>query len=82
MVKTNELKKGTRIQLADSGWYATLADNLKGNTRLADVEGFEREIGSVYAHDITRALVNDVWVEVEHTPAQLELKQRVAEFGM
>ncbi len=48
---TNELKKGDRVQLTN-GWYATIEDNLKGNTRLCTVEGFVTEMGSVYAWDI------------------------------
>lgn len=76
MVKTNDLKSGTRILLA-CGWYATLKDNKKGNTRVADVEGFYREIGSVYSHDIVRAQVDGQWVQVEHTPEQLNLKKMV-----
>ena len=54
LLKTNDLKKGTRVLLAN-GWYATLADNAKGNTRMATVEGFVTETGSVYAHDIVQA---------------------------
>lgn len=76
MVKTNELRKGTRIQLRN-GWYATLVDNKKGNIRDATVEGYVTETGSVYAHDITYALLCGEWVEVEHTPTQLALKNVV-----
>ena len=76
---TNDLKKGTRVRLA-CGWFATLADNQKGNTRLADVEGFCREIGSVYSHDIVAALIDGTWQQVEHTPAQLKLKKNVDTF--
>jgi hypothetical protein len=79
-MKTNELKKGTRIQLRN-GWYATLIDNMKGNTRLADVEGFSREMGSVYSHDIVRAEVaGQGWVEVEHTDKQKALRKVVEAF--
>ena len=78
-MKTNDLKKGTRIELA-CGWFATLVDNRKGNTRIADVEGDFREMGSVYSHDIIRALVEKdgqmVWVLVEHTANQLKCKAR------
>lgn len=92
-VKTNDLKKGVRVQLRN-GWYATLADNAKGNIRMADVEGICREIGSVYSHDIVRALVpvslstgyqdvqGDAWAEVGHTPAQIKLRKQVAAMGM
>lgn len=74
---TNDLKKGTRVQLRGTGWYATLIDNAKGNTRMADVEGWFREMGSVYAHDIVSALVDGKWQPVEHTPAQLKLRKTV-----
>jgi hypothetical protein len=50
-LKTNDLKKGDRVQLRN-GWLATIEDNLKGNTRMATVEGSVTEIGSVYSHDI------------------------------
>ena len=37
-MKTNDIKKGMKVQL-NSGWYATIQDNMKGNTSLALVEG-------------------------------------------
>ena len=58
LVKTNDLKKGTRVRLAN-GWYATLVDNARGNARMANVEGYVTEIGSVYAHDIVEGNVAD-----------------------
>lgn len=94
---TNELKKGDRVKLRN-GWFATIMDNLKGNTRLADVEGYCREIGSVYSHDIEfyipqangRTLPFSVRcteagedpIKIEHTPAQLKLKKRVESLGL
>lgn len=80
MIKTNDIKKGTRIQLRN-GWFATMADNMRGNRRMAEVEGFFTEIGSVYSHDIMRAKIDGKWVEVEHTKSQLKLKESVAQFG-
>ena len=68
-LRTNDLKKGVRVQLRN-GWYATIADNARGNTRMATVEGYETETGSVYAHDIVRAKLGAFWVELEHTEAQ------------
>lgn len=76
-MKTNELKKGARIQLRN-GWFGTLTDNARGNIREAKVEGIYTEIGSVYSHDIMRACpVGGMWEEVEHTPAQLKLRETV-----
>ena len=79
-MKTNDLRKGARIQLRN-GWFATIADNAKGNTRIATVEGYETETGSVYSHDIAFAIQSDgTRVAIEHTPAQLKLKAQVASF--
>ena len=78
-MKTNELKKGARVRLRN-GWYATIADNARGNIRMCEVQGDFTEIGSVYAHDIVRACPNvpgGFWQDVEHTPAQLKLRETV-----
>lgn len=76
-MKTNDLKKGARVLLRN-GWYATVADNARGNIRMCDVEGFYREIGSVYSHDIMRYFPGDgSSIMVEHTPAQLKLREQV-----
>ena len=83
-MKTNDLKKGARVRLAN-GWEADIADNAKGNIRMAKVYGFETEIGSVYSHDITHFKApsqlggESLWYPIEHTPAQIKLR-RVAAF--
>lgn len=71
-MKTNDIKKGMRIQLKN-GWFATMADNRKGNIRYAEVEGFFTELGSIYSADIARVLVNAEWIEVEHTEKQKQV---------
>ena len=84
-MKTNDIKKGMVVRL-NNGWYGIMADNMRGNTRMVDVDGYFREIGSVYAHDIKRAwpAINKELgsklesyahgVTVEHTKPQLKLK--------
>ena len=77
--KTNELKKGTWVRLRNNGWYAQLEDNMRGNTRMAEVHGYFIEIGSIYSHDIiewshTR---RGNYHPVEHTPSQKKLKKEV-----
>lgn len=79
-IKTNELRKGTKVKLRN-GWLADIADNAKGNIRMAKVYGFETEIGSVYAHDIVSALVAGTWQPIEHTPAQSKLRKQVQSCG-
>ena len=81
-MRTNELKKGDRIQLRN-GWEATIKDNMKGNTRMCEVEGCVTEIGSVYSHDMLRLIdsTGATLKEIEHTPSQLKLKKTVESFG-
>ena len=80
LIKTNDLKKGARVKLAN-GWYATIADNARGNTRVATVEGYVTETGSVYAHDIQETLIAGNWVKVSHTKDQEKMRNRVQAWG-
>lgn len=68
---TNELKKGCRIRL-ENGWEATIEDNKKGNIRMATVEGFVTEMGSIYSHDIKSYQDSDgVWYsDLSYTKSQ------------
>jgi hypothetical protein len=84
-MKTNDIKKGMMVRLRN-GWDARIEDNKKGNIRLATVFGVYEEMGSIYAHDIVRVLVSEGdmeghWDDVEHTEAQLKLRNRVRSFG-
>jgi len=60
-----------------NGWYGTMADNAKGNTRMVTVEGYCTETGSVYSHDIVRVQVGTDWQAIEYTDAQRKLKSTV-----
>ena len=53
-MKTNDIKKGMVVKL-NNGWFGIMADNMRGNTHMVDVDGMYREIGSVYSHDIIKA---------------------------
>ena len=79
-MKTNDIKKGMRIQMRN-GWFGTMCDNAKGNIRMCEIEGFEKEIGSVYSHDIESVCKGkDTWYNwelVEHTPEQIKMRQMV-----
>lgn len=78
-MKTNDIKKGTRVRLAN-GWMATIMDNKKGTIRMAEVHGYYTEMGSIYTHDITHAVVNDDLVPIEYTKDQLKLREAVTVF--
>ena len=96
-MKTNELKKGTRILLRN-GWEADLIDNKKGTIRDATVYGDFTESGSIYAHDILarkpmdaepvellpKILFNGtVWIkDIELTPAQVQCRESCLSLGM
>ena len=78
-IRTNEIKKGDRI-LQANGWFGTMKDNMKGNTRMAEVEGLFTEIGSVYSHDIVAAQKDGKWRHIEYTDAQNKLRKTVNDF--
>jgi len=73
-MKTNDLKKDTRI-LLQNGWYAKLLDNKKGNIRFAEVHGIVTEMGFIYSHDIVAYDVpgKPGWqTDIEYTKSQLD----------
>lgn len=78
-MKTSEIKKGMRILLSN-GWYGTMMDNMRGTTRLAEVEGYYTEVGSVYSYDIVAVEVGGEFQKVDYTEKELKLKKTVAEY--
>jgi len=80
-MQTNEIKKGTKIKL-HNGWSGVMFDNKKGNIRMAEVNGFYKEIGSIYAWDISHAhdTESDTWVEIELTDKQKKDQAMVGKF--
>lgn len=81
-IKTNDIKEGDRIQLTN-GWYGTMKDNKKGNTRMAEIEGIFLETGSIYAWDIHVAKKHGTneWLPVELTEAQITRKRQANGLG-
>ena len=80
-MKTNELKREDRIQLRN-GWYGTVKDNMKGDRRICEVEGFYTETGSVFSHDIAYFITPEgKHVPIEHTDAQKKLRVRIEAFS-
>lgn len=92
----NDLRKGDRVVL-HNGWNATIKDNKKGNIRVATVEGFATETGSIYIWDIKgRVLVGEpvnrvqylidfssgkMLEEIELTPKQAKHRATVKTWG-
>ena len=77
----NNMRKGTVVRLNGTGWRATIADNAKGLIRMADVEGFYREIGSIYVHDIAYVETPNGNERVELTDAQAKQDARIRAAG-
>ena len=80
---SNDLKKGDRVVL-HNGWKATIEDNKKGNTRMATVEGFATEIGSIYAWDIKGKVdfqSGNILDTIELTAKQSKAKAAVNAWG-
>ena len=72
-MKANDIKKGMNV-LLKNGWYATMADNRKGNIRMAEVQGYVTETGSIYAADIDMVeKPGGGWEKVEHTDKQKQV---------
>lgn len=80
-MKTNDLKKGVRVQLRN-GWMATVMDNRRGNIRDCLVEGEVTEQGSVYSHNIMFKVVGESRTEIIHTPAQMKLMAIIDAFTL
>ena len=78
-MKTNDIKKGTKIRTKQLGVIINgiMMDNARGNTRLIKTFGSEigmfDEVGSVYATDIVMAENSEgIWEDVEHTDKQTQ----------
>ena len=81
-MKSNELRKGDRV-LLKNGWFAWIEDNKKGNIRMATVEGFSTETGSIYAWDIKGKVATDkpALEEIELTQAQIKGQKAMEAWG-
>ena len=85
-MKTNDIKKGTKIKTNQLGMLVNgeMLDNKKGNTRMISTKGTEAgffdSMGSVYAYQIILVQVGDVWEKVEHTDKQLKDRKKIDNF--
>ena len=79
-MKSNDIKKGMRLKLKN-GWYATMQDNTRGNIRLAEVEGYFTETGSIYVWDIEAVKVKNKWISIELTDKQVKAQKSIEDLG-
>ena len=82
MVSILKVGKGARVQLRN-GWFATMVDGkVRDGARLARVEGYHTDTGSVYSTDIVKVETSpDFWEVVQHTPNQLKAAEMRKSFG-
>ena len=75
-VLTNDIKSGD-VFVQSNGWVGEMVDNMKGNTRVANIHGFFTEAGSIYVWDISQVAKNGVLRDVQLTPKQVKDKERI-----
>lgn len=80
-IASNDLKKGAVIRMRGTGWRGTIADNAKGNIRMATIEGVYTETGSVYVWDIKCAIINSIDVPIALTEKQAKDRTRIKAMG-
>lgn len=80
-VSIKDVKKGTRVELRN-GWEAIVLDNLTNRqTRMCEVFGTYREMGSVYTSEIAKAFIGGVWETIEHSAKTRQLATERAVWG-
>ena len=70
-ITSNEMKKGDLIVQAN-GWYGEILDNMKGNTRVANIHGYFTEAGSIYVWDITNIVKDGKLYNLKLTDKQVK----------
>ena len=70
-ITSNEMKKGDFIIQAN-GWYGEILDNMKGNTRVANIHGYFTEAGSIYVWDITNIVKDGKLYNLKLTDKQVK----------
>ena len=73
----NDMKKG-QMGVLKNGWKFRIEDNKRGNIRLATVDGYFTEMGSIYTSDIAAVEVNGIMEPLEQTPAQKKKSDKTA----
>ena len=75
-ILSNDIKDGD-VFVQSNGWIGEMVDNMRGNTRVANIHGFFTEAGSIYVWDIVQVAKEGVLRRVQLTPKQVKDKERV-----
>ncbi|MBA7576872.1 hypothetical protein ES708_18714 [subsurface metagenome] len=79
-ILSNDIKKGDLIREIN-GWYGEIMDNLKGNTRCANIHGFCEEAGSIYVWDIAEVCKGGLVYKIKLTNKQKKNRKMVSAMG-
>ena len=74
-ILTNDIKDGD-VFVQRNGWVGEMVDNMRGNTRIANIHGFCTEAGSIYVWDICQVAKGGKLREIQLTPKQVKDKER------
>lgn len=77
-ILSNDIKDGD-VFVQNNGWVGEIVDNMRGNTRVANIHGYFEEAGSVYVWHISQVAKNGVLRTVQLTPKQEKDKKRCEE---
>lgn len=78
-ILSNDIKDGD-VFVQNNGWVGEMVDNMRGNTRVANIHGYFEETGSVYVWHISQVAKDGVLRKLKLTPKQEKDKLRTEEF--
>lgn len=79
-ILSNDIKKGDLIR-ETNGWYGEIIDNLRGNTRCANIHGDCTEAGSIYVWDIAEVCKGGLVYHIKLTDKQKKARKMVSAMG-
>lgn len=75
-ILSNEIKDGD-VFVQTNGWVGEMVDNMRGNTRVANIHGFFTEAGSIYVWHISQVVKDGVLRNIKLTPKQKKDKDDI-----
>jgi len=76
-ILSNDIKEGD-VFVQTNGWVGEMVDNMKGNTRVANIHGFFTEAFCIYVWDISQVAKDGVLRDIKLTPKQWKDKERIS----
>ena len=79
-ILSNDIKEGD-VFVQTNGWIGEMVDNMRGNTRVANIYGAFTEAGSIYVWNISQVAKDGKLRTLKLTPKQEKDKFRVEEMS-